>query len=397
MTFSQLFLLLYPLITYPYLVKVLGREIYGTVLTAQMLASYATIIINFGTNFVCARHISLNSNDTKKISEILSNVLWGKALIFLIVFVIYVSIIFIVKTYKENFILFLLMFGINTQELLFPRFFFQGIEQLKFISILDICIKIIFLPFIFFLVKGPQDILIVPIAYTCGYLFSGIASIMIIKKKFRINLIKPKLSVSLYYLKDSSLVFSTDLVCTIKDKLNYLILGVCLGMSEIVIFDLCLKINSFISKPGEIIYNVIFPRVAKSQNISTIIKTIFVSFSATIFVCAVFYCFLDDIAYFFLNEYIDLKPLKVFLIAPILLSISSGIANLCFVSLGYNKYVFYSIIITTIAYIASLTIFYISHNLNNIMSFIYIALISYGVELIYRLVKVRSLINSMKS
>lgn len=394
MTFSQLFLLLYPLITYPYLIKILGREIYGTVLTAQMLSSYAAIIINFGTNFVCTRHISLNRNDTKKISEILWNVLFGKAILFLIILVIYVSIIFIIKTYRENFILFLLMFGINTQELLFPRFFFQGIEKLKFISILDICIKIIFLPFIFLLVKGPQDVLVVPIAYTCGYLFSGIASIMIIKKKFRINFIKPQLNLSLYYLKDSSLVFATDLVCTIKDKLNYLILGVCLGMSEIVIYDLCLKINSFISKPSEMICNVIFPRVAKSHNISTVIKTIFLTFSITSFICIVIYFFLDYVVYFFLNEYIDSMPLKVFLIVPIILSISYGIANLFFVSFGYNKYIFYSIIVTTIAYIVSLTAFYISHNLNNIMSFIYIALISYGVELIYRLVKARSLINN---
>ena len=45
LAFLQVFLLLYPLITYPYLVDVLGKEIYGIVLTAQMLASYASLLI----------------------------------------------------------------------------------------------------------------------------------------------------------------------------------------------------------------------------------------------------------------------------------------------------------------------------------------------------------------
>ena len=59
LAFLQVFLLLYPLITYPYLVDVLGKEIYGIVLTAQMLASYASLFIDFGSNFVCAKHVSI--------------------------------------------------------------------------------------------------------------------------------------------------------------------------------------------------------------------------------------------------------------------------------------------------------------------------------------------------
>ena len=76
LAFLQVFLLLYPLITYPYLVDVLGKEIYGIVLTAQMLASYASLFIDFGSNFVCAKHVSINRDNKAKLSEILSNVLF---------------------------------------------------------------------------------------------------------------------------------------------------------------------------------------------------------------------------------------------------------------------------------------------------------------------------------
>ena len=95
LAFLQVFLLLYPLITYPYLVDVLGKEIYGIVLTAQMLASYASLFIDFGSNFVCAKHVSINRDNKAKLSEILSNVLFVRLVIFIIFFFIYSFVAYI--------------------------------------------------------------------------------------------------------------------------------------------------------------------------------------------------------------------------------------------------------------------------------------------------------------
>ena len=73
LSLSTIFILLYPLITYPYLIKVLGQELYGVILTSQMLAAYASILVNFGTNHAVTRHVSFNRNDQKILSSILCN------------------------------------------------------------------------------------------------------------------------------------------------------------------------------------------------------------------------------------------------------------------------------------------------------------------------------------
>ena len=86
LAFLQIFLLAYPLITYPYLVDVLGKELYGVILSAQMLASYASLFIDFGSNFVCAKHVSINREDKNKLSEILSNVLAIRLVLFVVFF-----------------------------------------------------------------------------------------------------------------------------------------------------------------------------------------------------------------------------------------------------------------------------------------------------------------------
>lgn len=61
-TILQVFVMLVPLVTYPYLIRVLGKELYGYVITAQVVASYCSVFVNFGYRSVSARFVSLNRN-----------------------------------------------------------------------------------------------------------------------------------------------------------------------------------------------------------------------------------------------------------------------------------------------------------------------------------------------
>lgn len=384
MTFLQIFLLVYPLITYPYLVRVLGKELYGVVLTAQMLASYASLLIDFGSNFVCAKHVSINRDNKLMPSVILSNVLFVRFIIFLIIFIIYAAIAYFVSAYKPYFWLFVLTYGFTTNDLLFPQFFFQGIEKMKFITLVSISTKVVMVALIFLLVKSKEEVLFVPIIYSFGFLIGGIISLFIIYR-MGIRMVKPRIKDSLFYLKDSSSIFLTDVVCSIKDKLSYLMVGTLVGMSDVVIYDLGQKLHGIAAKPYTLICTVLFPRFAKDRDLSLLKRVALLNFSVTLTVVIVANVFLDDISYFFIHEHTNLLPLRLFLLGPIVLSVSYVLSNNLFVAFGYNRYMFYSILATTVIYFISLAIALFYGCLNNIMSFVCIALISYVAELIYRL------------
>ena len=97
----QLFGLLAPLITYPYLVDVLGMELYGLVITAQILVGYMVLVIDFGSNSVCAKNVSIHREDKQKLSEIVSSVLLIRLKLWLICLFAYVLLVFIIPTYNE--------------------------------------------------------------------------------------------------------------------------------------------------------------------------------------------------------------------------------------------------------------------------------------------------------
>jgi PST family polysaccharide transporter len=188
------------------------------------------------------------------------------------------------------------------------------------------------------------------------------------------------------YIKDSMAILATDVICTVKDKLNYLLVGSYVGMESVVVYDLGLKLNSILSQPYNIIKTVIFPRSAQTRDLKKIRNVIIGIFLLTLSIVLVVNIFLPPIVTFFTGDAsIDYMPVRLLLVAPVLLSVSVPIATNVCIALGYNKYVFYSIVVTTAVYIATLLIFLFTNRLNSIYSFIFLALISYLTELLYRL------------
>ena len=56
----QIFNLLIPLITYPYLIRVVGKETYGLVVFAQAIIGYLVILTDFGFNISATREVSVS-------------------------------------------------------------------------------------------------------------------------------------------------------------------------------------------------------------------------------------------------------------------------------------------------------------------------------------------------
>lgn len=387
----QIFVVVAPMITYPYLVRVLGTELYGIVLSAQMLASYASLIIDFGSNSVCAKHVSINRDNPSKLSEILSSVLFIRIILFVLIFFLYIFIVYLIPIYREYLSLFIITYFFTLNDVLFPQFFFQGIEKMKYVTIINIGVKLFFILLVFILVKNINDILLIPLLYSVGYMLGGISSLLIVRFKLEIRFKVPTYNQAIIYVKDSSAIFATELICTIKDKLNYLFVGTLVNMNSVVLYDLAMKLNSFLTKPLNVVSIVLFPRFAKNRNLEKIKNVIKLSFILTLFLVVFVNIFLPQIAKLFVNETADLLPIRLFLLAPLMLSISSVLSTNLFVAFGYNKYVLYSIIITTIVYIISLCYILFGGYQTNIYSFVILALVSYLTEFIYRLIVARKI------
>lgn len=283
LTTLQFFNLAIPLITYPYLIRVLGKDIYGLVAFAQAIISYLLIFVNFGFNISATKEISFHRDNISKLSEIISSVLQIKFILFILSLIILISIVFIVPQAKDYKMLFLLSISACLYDIIFPVWYFQGIEQMKYITYITLLGRLTFLSLIFPLVQGPNDYLFVPIVYGFGYFICGLVALYIIFFKHKINFqLQPILILKKYFI-DSIPIFVSNISMNLMTSTNKVICGTFLGMEEVAYYDLAEKITSILKMPQIILSQTLFPKIAKKMNIQFIKKLYILSISFHLF------------------------------------------------------------------------------------------------------------------
>ena len=155
--------LILPLITFPYLVRVLGIENFGLLMFAQAFIVYFTMIVDYGFNLSGIREVSSNRNNKNKLINIFSSIMIARFILALVGLIFLTIIVFSFEKFSQNWELYYLTFGIVIGTALFPTWFFQGMEKMKYITVLTVIAKLIFTLSIFLFVTTEKDFIYVPL------------------------------------------------------------------------------------------------------------------------------------------------------------------------------------------------------------------------------------------
>lgn len=274
LTLVEIINIIVPFITLPYLIVTLNKENYGLVVFAQSILLYFTILQNFGLNTYAIKEISINSKNTNKLSSIVSNVILIKVVLFILNILILYSFTLIFPVMRENKLLFFLSMWVCLFDLVFPKWYFQGMEKMKWITYVFFVSKITSLLLIFALIKVPEDYIKVPVIYALGALLPGVTSMFIIFKKDKLKFTIENITSLKNTIKESVTFFISEVSIAIFANSNKVIIGSMLGMVELAYYDLADKIiTTFRNVPLTIVRDSIYPRVAKTKNLSIVNKT----------------------------------------------------------------------------------------------------------------------------
>lgn len=253
-----------PLIIIPYLVIVLGTEKFGLVMFAQSFAIFLTVFVDFGFNLSGTREISLARENKQKLSEIFAAIMISKFVLILVAFIILYVVITVFSRFSVDPNVYLLSFGIVIGQALFPVWFFQGIEKMGFVTLVNILAKVIFTLLVFVLVNEESDYIFVPLYNSLGFIVSGLLGLFLC---FRyINFVWPSLFLIKRLVKESSSLFASNFAITLYTSSNVLILGVFSGDTVVGIYSSMEKLVLAIKNVYSPLYQAIYPWLAKQEN-----------------------------------------------------------------------------------------------------------------------------------
>ena len=266
MTFSQGAGLIISLLLYPYLIRTLGADIYGTYVFIFSNIQLFLLLIGFGFYFPALKKISLHPNDKEKKSQVVSEVFTAKIYLFILCSIILAGLILTVPFVRENAIFYIIIFSTLLIDILFPSWYFQGIQKMKFVTYVNLSLRILTIPLIFIFVKSPVDLLKFVLIVSLLPLMGGIFTFFYLqtKEKIKIRL------VSIISLKplfvEAIPFFWSSAFGTIKSVSVTTTLGIFFNMESVALWDLAHKIIQIPRMIISSINSALFPNVIQNYS-----------------------------------------------------------------------------------------------------------------------------------
>ncbi|MGK0326137.1 MAG: PST family polysaccharide transporter [Polaribacter sp.] len=362
LTLVEIINIIVPFITLPYLIITLGKENYGLVIFAQSIISYFFILQNFGLETYAIKEVSIHAGNHYKLSKIVSNVITLKIILFLFILVALYVLSEIFPFIYEYRLLFFLSLWVCLFDVIFPKWYFQGIEKMKYITYIYFVSKISSLIFIFILIKSPQDYIKVPFIYGASSLIPGVISLIIVFKKDKLKFSYSFSKDLITTFKNSFTFFISDLSVSIFANSNKVIIGSVLGMTELAYYDLADKIiSAFRNVPLNIVRNTIYPQVAKTKNLKLVKLTTKIMSCYAIVVIFILYLFGPYLIEFLGGEEMtdSINILRIFSITIFTTHILNYYLTVGLWSLGYEKTFRNLMIYSTFIFLVLVLILYI--------------------------------------
>ena len=338
--------LLLPLITFPYLVRVLGIEKFGLIMFAQAFIVYFSMLADYGFNLSGIREVSSNRNNKNKLIKIFSSIMIARFVLVLIGLIFLTIVVFSFEKFSQNWELYYLTFGIVIGTALFPTWFFQGMEKMKYITVLTVIAKLIFTLSIFIFVTDKNDYIYVPLINSLGFIFVGLISLYIIFKDFNMKFEFQKFKrIKLQFIKGWH-VFISKISINLYGATNTFILGIFTTDAIVGYYAIAEKVVRIICSIFAPFYQAIYPHVVgivkKPKNeASVFLKRVFNYSLAISSVVFLFSIFLGEFLFLLVFEEEAINSINIFyILSPLIIIIpmASLFFNVILLSYKLDKY-----------------------------------------------------------
>ena len=359
---------IFPLLTFPYLTRVLGTNNYGITVLANAIMIYFQMFVGFGFLRSATKECSINRDDKEKLGRIVGSIIQGKIILASIAFIVLIALILNNESFKDKSLFIVLSYIPIIISIFITDYLFRGLEIMSAITYRTIISKTIYMILIFTLIKKPSDYILIPIIASISNIFIAVWSWYYILKKVKIIPRIASLKEVYYAIKDSSLFFVSRIASTIYSASNTIILGNVYNNVELGLYGAA---NTLISSARSLmspIADSIYPYMVKNKNY-TLVKNILLILTPIIFIgTGILYIFSDLVLLIISGEeFIKAVPLFRAMLPLIIITLPTYLLGYPILgSMGKMKEANLSVVYGSIFHILGIIVLYFTSNINMI-------------------------------
>ena len=252
---------LLPILTFPYLARVLGPEHLGVLNFAESYARYFVLVAAFGIPIYGVREVAKLQNDKEKLRKLFLEIFTINLITtFILSIIFYFSILFVDKLNQEGELFYWSLLFFFMQLFVF-EWFFIGLKQFKYMALRYFVLRIIFTIAVFVFINSSADYLIyMQLQFTLTLILAIVNIYYIFKfidlKKVSLQNIDIK-----KHIKPLSYLFLTIFFISIYLQLDTVILGFFTDSESVGYYSSALKLNKLIIAVFAAISAAMFPKM----------------------------------------------------------------------------------------------------------------------------------------
>jgi polysaccharide transporter, PST family len=262
---------LIPLAVLPYLIRVLGVERYGLVAFAQAFAQYFTLITDYGFNLSATKRVA-QDRAGESVSALFWAVIFIKGALCALGAAVLTVLLFFVPRIHAYPGVFLVSYLIVVGSVLFPVWLFQGMEQMRFISMLTGGAKVLSAVLLLVFVHHSSDYLLAAGILAGGMLVAGLAGFGVALVHFKIAFQRPSRAAWLHALRDGWHLFVSAAAASLYANTGVFLVGVIAGNVQAGYFSVAERtirgIQGLLTPITQAVYPHISALVAKSREVA---------------------------------------------------------------------------------------------------------------------------------
>lgn len=252
---------LVPLLSIPYLLRVLGATSYGEIALAQACCAYFIVLVEYGFNYSATKAASVARHDLAALSAVFWNVQAAKLLLVIASLMIVAVATVLVATPSLATLLWIGMLTV-VGNLLYPLWFLQAVERMRDCAIIMLSVRITLLALIFLLVKSESDQMLSALLLFAPTSVAGVLALLLVHKAGLVQRTSIGWGTVRRALEDGRHTFFATAASTLYRSSNAVVVGLVSNSASVAYYAIAEKVVRAVQELVKPITRATYPRVS---------------------------------------------------------------------------------------------------------------------------------------